>query len=249
MLSYVSEDQQLNMLREMEHEQLPFVAADPKLSTDKWSVTFINGARQLLGPLTNIVGIGPAHCEEILKARVSGMRLSSVAAKALNRCQFKIPNTSPIANRIAEILPDPTARNIISPPTPIKDIQITGAQYQVVTFAVVDKLKIEDENAPEKLAKRNGRRFDPPGTALRMWINDDEDKIRCKVPNWRFTEVAQPMLDRGRAGTAIYAIKGNVPRDFRMIDIIDVKYLGDMEQDDDTQTERSALSQDNTSTS
>jgi DNA polymerase III alpha subunit len=69
MLSYVGEDQQLTMLREMEHEGVPFVAADPKLSTDKWTVGTSAGKRQLLGPLTNIVGIGPTHCATIISAR------------------------------------------------------------------------------------------------------------------------------------------------------------------------------------
>ena len=42
------------------------------------------------------------------------------------------------------------------------------------------------------------------------------------------------MLERGGEGTAIYALKGTTPRDGdrALIFVRDIKYIGDMEQDD-----------------
>lgn len=213
MLSYVGEEQQLTMLREMENEGVPFVAADPRLSTDKWIVGISGGKRQLLGPLTNIVGIGETHCATIISARARGEELTGAVAKALARAQFKIPNTSPIATRITEILPDPIARNIVSTPTPIKDVRVGG--NEVMVMGVVDKMKPRAKDA------------------LGFWINDDDEKIWC----WAPADHARTMLDRGRAGTAIYALKGTTPRDGdrALIFVREIKYIGDMEQDDDTQ--------------
>jgi hypothetical protein len=36
------------------------------------------------------------------------------------------------------------------------------------------------------------------------------------------------VFERGRAGKAIYAVKGTVPRDFRMISIKRIRYLGEI---------------------
>jgi hypothetical protein len=63
-----------------------------------------------------------------------------------------------------------------------------------------------------------------------MFVRDDTDEILCRVFRFDYEKIGKEIFERGKAGKAIYAIKGFIPRwaTFRMIQISRVKYLGDM---------------------
>jgi hypothetical protein len=61
-----------------------------------------------------------------------------------------------------------------------------------------------------------------------MFFADDTDEVFCKVDRFNFERLGRKILEQGRAGRSIYAIKGTVPHDFRMIKVNQVRYLGEM---------------------
>jgi hypothetical protein len=93
---------------------------------------------------------------------------------------------------------------------------------------VATRIAPRDENDLAKV-KRRGRELSGPSMALNMFLRDDSDEILCRVNRFDYDKIAQDIVERGKAGKAIYAIKGTVPKDFRMISIQKVKYIGDME--------------------
>jgi hypothetical protein len=180
----------------------------------------------LVGPLSNIKGIGPIKMDEILLCRKTGKPLRPALAKLLENAVTEIDNLSPISNRIQTLHPDLTAIGIRSKITPINKVQC-GVEGAVVIAGVAMRIAPRDENDLQKVAKR-GYKFSGPTICLNMFVRDDGDEIFCKIDRYDFERLATPIIEHGRAGNAIYALKGTVPLDFRMIAVNRIIYLGDM---------------------
>jgi hypothetical protein len=118
---------------------------------------------------------------------------------------------------------------IVSPIIPIIEIQC-GVEGDVVIVAVAARIASRDANDLAKVAKR-GFKVSGPTMYLNMNMRDDSDEILCHIDRFHFDRLARPVIERGRAGKAIYALKGTVPPDFRMIRIDRIIYLGDMKAD------------------
>lgn len=186
-----------------------------------------DGKYILVGPLTNIKSLGPSFVREVLDARDNDKELRPALSKRLREAKTPIDSLYPVSDRIKELHPDLTALNIYSEPMTVKDVQ-PGARGDVMILAVAKRITIIDENEPDRVAKR-GRPFTGPTKALNLWFKDDTDEIFCKVDRFAFARLGQKIVNNGRAGKALYAIKGTVPYNFRMIKISAIKYLGDME--------------------
>jgi hypothetical protein len=182
--------------------------------------------RYLVGPLSNIRGIGPKKVDEILLARKTGKPLRPVLAKMLENAKTELDSLYPIKDRINILHPDLTAIGIQSRVMSIKEVQC-GIEGPVVIAGVAVRIAPRDENDLQKVAKR-GYKFSGPTTCLNMFVRDDSDEIFCKIDRYDFERLAKPIIEHGRQGKALYALKGTVPPDFRMISVERFIYLGDM---------------------
>jgi DNA polymerase III alpha subunit len=221
-------ESQLATLREMLDEGVRYISVHPEHSTDKWRVATIDGERLLVGPVQNVKGIGPKIVQEIMTARAMGLPLSSRAAKLLANPTTKIDSLSPIADAFRRVMPDPRERNINTPPTRLIDVQVTGEEYDVLVFVVMAKINPKDENEDINVMKR-GYKYSGPHLSLGLHLADDSDNVYAKVNRFDYETIAKPIINRGRPLKALYAIKGTVPRDFRMINIKLVRYIGDID--------------------
>ena len=237
-------DSQLNLLRELHTEGIDYIPVDPIHSdTEKW----ISYNGKLLGPISNIVGVGPKALEQVRenrkprsdkgkKARGSDgdlfSNMSDALKKKLQNPKTKLDNLWPIDFRIKEITGgDLSTRNITTTPTRMIEVQANGEeQKNVMVIGVVDKIALRDDNDAQKVANRGGTKLKGPSMALNMWMKDDSGDLLCRIQRWDFERLAPSVIDRGRPGKAIYAIKGEVPKDFRMIAVKQIKYMGDMEE-------------------
>jgi len=222
-------DKQLQALRELRAEGVKYLPVHPDLSTDKWRVGFVEGEKVLVGPVQNVKGIGPKLVQQILSARSLNLPLPSRAAKLLANPVTNVDSLSPIADAFYRVMPDPRERNIVNRPTPLIDVQVTGYEYDVLVFVTLAKINPKDENEEINVAKRGGRRLTGPHLSLGLHLADDTDNVYAKVGRFDYDEIAKPIINRGRATKALYAIKGTVPRDFRMINIKLVRYIGDID--------------------
>jgi hypothetical protein len=61
---------------------------------------------------------------------------------------------------------------------------------------------------------------------------DDTDTIFGKITRWQFEKLGRPIVDHGRLGKALYAVKGKMRANtnFRMITISNVRYIGDLDK-------------------
>lgn len=223
-------DKQIQLLREMVQEGYDYVAIDVNRSTDKWTVGEIDGVRKLIGPWSNIKGIGAKKIEWILEARKRGGKIPESVLKLVRESPNKLGSLFPIADAFKRALPNPTTKGIYKKPTPIKSIEIRDKEYEVTVFCTLAKINPRDENEEIKIAKRGGTVITgQPTASLNLQLRDDSDTIFAKVSRWDYDSLGKSIVDRGRVGKCLYAISGKVkPGSFRMIKIEDVKYIGEL---------------------
>jgi len=215
---------QIQLLREMKNEGIDYVDVDPDHSTDRWSIA----NNKLIGPLTAIKGFGPATVTEILESRKSGTMLRARVAERLREAKTDLGTLYPIKAAIHRLLPNPISAGIVSKTYNLKELQC-GIEESVVAIAVAVKIDPRDENEEVNIRKRNGVVKKGQTKYLNMFFRDDTDEIFVKIDRFKFNELAIPIIERGRPGKSIYAIKGTVPNGFRMISVDRIKYIGDME--------------------
>jgi DNA polymerase III alpha subunit len=213
----------IQLLRELADEGIDYMPVDPTHSTDRWTR---NGNR-LIGPLTSIKGIGPAMMREILDARALGVPVREAIMKKLEGARTEIDSLYPISDKIKELHPDLAEIGIHDRPLVIKTVN-PGDFNEVVIIGVVKKIAPKDENEPANVLKR-GYAVKGPTASLNLWMTDDSDAIFCKVHRYDYERLARPLIEHGRPGKAIWAIRGTVPKDYRMIWVKKIRYIGEMD--------------------
>jgi DNA polymerase III alpha subunit len=223
-------NRQIMLLREMVAEGYEYVPFDPDQSTDRWTVGSRDGKRVLVGPLSAVKGIGPKMVSQIMSARARGEKIDGRAAKIMQSAKTDIDSLFPIKDAFKRILPDPSARNIHTPATPIVNVQIQSEDYDVLVFCTLSKINPRDENEAVIVARRGHEIKDGKTASLNLQLTDDTDTIFGKIDRFKFADIGRPIIDRGRVGKALYAVKGRVRggSSFRMISIKSVRYIGDM---------------------
>jgi DNA polymerase III alpha subunit len=218
---------QISLLRELSAEGISYIAVDPELSTDKWVIDPERG--KLIGPLTSIKGLGPASVSEIMTCRERGEPVREALAKRLKSARTDIDSLFPVRDAVKRLFPDLRDANIVSEPFPINIVQ-QGISGDVLIIGIPKKIAPRDENDSANVAKR-GYEYKGPTWALNLFVYDDTDEIFCKIDRFNFDRLAQNVIKTGRPGKSIYAIKGTVPEDFRMVRVKNIRYLGDLDPD------------------
>lgn len=220
---------QIKVLRDIRDEGVGYLPADIDISQKKWTVGYHDGKKTLVGPLTAVRGVGPKLCQQILSARARQEPVPPRAAKLFENPKTNISSLYPVGDRVKEIVPDLHAINIFSPVTPIKDVRLTGEEYEILIIGVLVMIKPRDDNEDMNIAKRGYEIKEGPTAYLNLRIEDDTDIIIGKINRWDYERWAQPIVERGRQGKAIYALKGTCPKGFRMITVKQVRYIGDLD--------------------
>ena len=213
------------MLREMVREGYTYLPVHPQFSTDRWQAA----EGKLIGPLTNIKGLGPKTLQEILSARKTGMEISKKAQKLLASPVTSIDELEPIAKKLSTAFPDGlSSEGIISETTPLISAQCDGRKQEMVVLVKIVDINPRDHNEVANIAKRGGRRITGPNLFLNLVIEDDTDRMLARISRYDYERVGKPIIDRGDAGNALYALKGKLLPDFRLMEVSRAKYLGSL---------------------
>jgi DNA polymerase III alpha subunit len=214
--------QQIEALRELKSEGISYAPVDVNISTDKWGIDRENN--RLVGPISNVIGVGPRKQIEILDSRENGTELKPALRKLLERARTPIDSLEPIKDAIRSC--DPSSRGIVSLPTPIAGIH-PGSH--VCVYGLVTRVSPGDENDPHKVAKRG---FEVSGcsSVVQFWIRDDTAEIFCKISRFEFNRLGPKFISQARVNKSLFAVKGWSPEgDFRMIRVDAIRYIGEMD--------------------
>lgn len=199
-------------LKELEAEGISYVPVDPETSGMKWQVTK-NG---LVGPITLVKGLGTKSALEYIRARDRGVDLPKRALTLLKDPATPLDSLSPIRDAIRSHHPDLTAINIFSTPTPVEELGDRPARDILLLLRLV--------NAKPRKDDKSG------GTKMTALMEDDTGEIKVFFNNRKYNEYGQAMLDRGRVGTTLWAVKGSQPEGGGIIFCDAVRYLGEFKQ-------------------
>jgi hypothetical protein len=222
-------NKQLKMLREMVAEGYEYKPVDAQASdANKWQAA--DG--KLLGPLSNVKGLGPKVLSEVMAARTAGQPMPKRAEKLLAHPVTPLDDLSPVTNRVKKLYPDGLeALNIQTTPTPLEECtcEAIPGKMVLVVVRVVD-INPRNLNEPQLVDKRGGRRIaDDKADFLNLVIEDDTDQMRATIWSRAWDKCAKPIIEEGGAGDVLYALKGRMGEgDFRAIDVERIKYLGRM---------------------
>jgi hypothetical protein len=235
-------EKQVLLLRELAREGISYLPVDVKHSTDKWTVmkpTKRNGlkATMLVGPLQNIKGVGPQTLRQVVEHRRLGLPMPARIAKLLGDPKTKLDTLYPVTAAFTAILPDPTKRSIFTQPNAIRDLKLAANEQTVLLFCTFVKINPRDENELVNVARRGYEITNGPTKSLNLQAMDDTGQVFCKVGRYKYEAIGSEIVDRGRVGKALYAVKGKIlPRrdvndTFIMVLVEQVRYIGDMEID------------------
>jgi DNA polymerase-3 subunit alpha len=234
-LSYTENaETQKQLLRELEKEGVGYIAVDKELSIETWSVGNKDGRKVLVGPLTNVVGIGPKTMAAIISARARGEPMPEKAAKLLSEPVTNISSLYPIKNALDHFTPalrkaDPP--RITREPTLIADIKIRSeSQKEIVVWGVAEDIIPRDINEELKVAKRGGYRYSDPTKQLNIRIKDDTGVIMAIINRKEYEALGRPIVERGKPGKVIYGVKGEIPPDSKIMWVNNVLYIGDLDE-------------------
>lgn len=117
--------------------------------------------------------------------------------------------------------------NIISEPIPIKEIKAGSHHGPVMVIGMITRLQMIDENDQERQAKR-GYAFSGPTKAITIWVRDDAAEIWCKIDRRNYQRLKASIPNNVNLNTSLFAIKGTVPADFRMIKVGAIRHIADL---------------------
>ena len=225
-LSYESDlEQQRIILREITEEGIEYLPFDPEASDKRWK----RDGNKVIGPLTNVRGIGPKTAATILGARKRGEAIPDALRRRLERGETDLDSLYPVRDNYRRLVPSPRARNIVSEPTFIREID-EGIDGEAMVVAVPLKINPRDSNEEINVAKRGYKIDNGPTSYLVLRIRDDTGEMIGIVPRFGYAKLGAPIINRGGAGKVLYAFKGEIADvgTARMLMIDMIKYLGEM---------------------
>jgi DNA polymerase III alpha subunit len=239
-------NRQLTLLRELKAEGFSYKPIDVEHSEARWTIK--DGV--LIGPLTAVKGIGPAAVNQIMDAREKGTALRPSLVKLLGNPKTSIDSLYPIEDAVKALYPEGLESvNIVTKPTPIGSIDPNGSYQNVLVIGVAQKIVPRDENEAIKVAQRGGVVKTGQTASLNLFVRDDHGEILCKVGYRNYDELnGAKLAEQTRAEKTLYAIKGSVPKDFRMIWVNRIKYLGELDKLPDVEGENETSQEASTET-
>lgn len=205
-------ERQRMMLREMADEGISYRPVDPETSTLKWRVT----PAGLVGPLTIVKGLGHRTALEYLRARDRGDELPKRATKLLNAPSTPLDSLTPISKAIGLNHPDLEAINIFSEPTPIDELPASRIRDVLVMGRLIKATPRKDEKSG--------------GTKMTCVLEDDTGDIKFFINNRKYNEFGSKMLDSGKVGKTLWAVKGSTPDGGGIIFADKVRFLGEFQE-------------------
>lgn len=213
------EDQAVKLLRELVQRGYRVVPVDPMRSGLTWQVL---EDQTLLGPLTNIHGVGVAKAEQMLRRREQSQPWSAHQQRLLTNPVTPYDNLFEGQSRFGAIYANPRQHGILEPLTYIKDIQAVDGTYTFIGKLVEKNLR--DLNEYGNVVKRGGQLVEGQTLFLNLFLEDDTDSIIATVSRRRYMDIGREIMEHGALGDW-YLCTGEVRNNWRKVYLSEVRPL------------------------
>lgn len=206
-----SEEQSIQLLRELVKEGYSYKPFDLELSKKNWSVQ--NGT--LIGGLTSIKGIGDKTADDILRKRANGVQLPVGQRTKLANAKTPFDCIFECQDRWGHIKADPAAHNIKSKLLDLDAVQPDeDAEVPVCFIAKIIGKDLRDLNDPTHVKKRNGKMISGNSLMVLFTVEDDTTQLPCMIDRHNYLKLGKPIIEEGSLGEW-YIFKGHVKKGFR----------------------------------
>lgn len=207
-----STDKQLAVLREMRDEGVDYVPYDLEHSTNEWRVVTKNDKKILVGPLSNVDGVGPKTVNQILACRARNEPLPESIQKKLSKAKSTFSTLTPVSDWREE---NNARSHVIQDFTDCANAKPNGEwQENVYICGVCDKIEEHDENEERRVQDRIAR--GQPGLKtgqtkfVELRVRDDTDTVYAKIGMYDYEKWGKQILEEGREKKTMVVIKGTV---------------------------------------
>lgn len=214
-LRNAADDEQIkNLLRELVEEDYRYVPFDATRSASSWSI--VDGV--LYGGFDSIRGIGTKTAERLVAVRSDkGDRfleaLTDAQRQRIERGETRWVSLSYFSDRFAALYKNPdawrtpdTPKGIKPPVYRVKDIPDVKGNYAFL--GRVTKKNVVDDDAPERVAKRDGKKRGKDHLFINVTVEDDTGEISGTINRFKFDQFK--WLAEGDVTGKDFLFRGNV---------------------------------------
>lgn len=188
------DDQAKNLLRELVEEGSKYVPFDAEISAASWSI--IDGV--LYGGFDSIKGIGTKTAERYVATREEHgqkwmKKLTEAQREKIEKQVLRWTSLSYFSDKYPTIYSDPDGfrcegiRKGIKPPVyRIKDVPEPKGNYAFI--GRITKRNVVDDDAPERVAKRDGKKRGRDHFFINLTIEDDTGEISGTINRFKFEQ-------------------------------------------------------------
>lgn len=211
-------DKQLQVLRELAKSNVEYVPFDEEVSTDRWTVS--DG--RLIGPLQNIIGLGPKSVNDILSVHVLNLGLnrrpneglSTKLLKKLQNAKTKLDSLTPIRTKMMKFGLE--TKGYFGQIVDIDRIELTGDWIRDVHIAgLVTKVATRDENEARRVEDRLARGdigLKSGATKfLEIRVTDDSGTYFVKIGAKDFEKRANVLTEKLKENKTYIVARGTIP--------------------------------------
>ncbi len=188
------DDQIKNLLRELMEEGYKYIPFDPGKSAASWAI--IDGT--LVGGFDSIRGIGEATAKRLVALRVSKgdnfiEALTDTQRQRIERGETRWQSLSYFSEKYSALYKDPdgwktesTPRGIKPPVLRVKDIPDQKGNYAFI--GRITKLNVVDDDAPDRVAKRDGKKRGRDHQFINITVEDDTGEVSGTINRFKFEQ-------------------------------------------------------------
>lgn len=216
-----SDEQAIDLLRELTKEGVRYVAIDPDLSEANW----VAKNNVLVGGIQNAIGFGPAKAAAFVAARNEG-RLTKAAREKLLSAEVKFKDLRPLHTAYGQIYADPQSHGIRAG-TKVKNIaELEDDENAVIICRLIEK-KQRDINENRLVKKRNGRvqRGQPLFLDLKVIDDSTSSPLIARVDRFMWNEIGAKIFAVAANEKDCFLIRGKKLKGFPMISVDKIRCL------------------------
>lgn len=210
------------LIREMKNNyEFEIVPVDKKSSGEEWKQV----GDRIVGPLTNIDGIGLKNATVIIRKRDSGEPLAKGIQEKMNNLKTSFDILYPCEHYWGKMFANPGRYGLYDSPTRIEEIKHVG-QYLVI--AQLMKKNIRDLNELQNVMSRGGELYEDRTKLLNITVEDDTGVIMGRIGRDDYDEIGLVVAEEGEEEKDWYIIKGKIiGEDILFLFISEIHKLGD----------------------
>lgn len=210
----------IKLLREFVEKGFTFEPVNLKESIDRWEVR--SDGKSIMGPLTNVKGIGQKKCEDMIERRKIN-NLTDAQIKLMTHGEIQYSELWPTKKQWGDYYTNPEKFNIMN--HDLSQIENIHEKGQYVFIGRLIEKNLKDLNEHSYLIKRKGKKVNGQPLFMTLVLEDDTGTIPCMIDKNRFNKYGRDIADSGEVDEDWFLVMGMIKDNWRSINVQNIRKL------------------------